>query len=204
MAFHFYLHHLIALQTGKPPLPQFLFAFILTSKLWTFCHPLILSHLPLFSVEKPKESSCLFCPLFQFTFIFHPQKSMMLFLLLFRMPEFELKSLINDLLNKIPDDVQMNLSTSISQLNDFLHDICDFPHKCIPMKTFPIGIKDIFHRIANNCDNNNDYHGGYNHEQLITMDLVLNPNRFSSWYTMLNIKISQLNTLITDTYDLTK
>lgn len=121
------------------------------------------------------------------------------------MPEPELKSLINDLLNKIPENVQMNLCDSISQLNDFLHDICDFPHKCIPMKTFPIGIKDIFHRIINNFHyNTNDYYGGFNYEQLIIMDLVLNPNRFSSWYTMLNIKISQLNALCTDTYDLTK
>lgn len=121
------------------------------------------------------------------------------------MPESELKSLINDLLNKIPNDVQMNLCASISQLNDFLHDICDFPYKCIPMKTFPIAIKDIFHRIANNFHNDNDYYyGGYNYEQLIKMDLVLNPNRFGSWYTMLNIKISQLNALFTDSYDLTK
>ncbi|XP_055312081.1 uncharacterized protein LOC129574304 [Sitodiplosis mosellana] len=119
------------------------------------------------------------------------------------MPELELKSLINDLLTTIPRDEQMNLSTAISQLNDFLNDTVDFPHKFIPLRSFPTAIKDIFHRIAshNGNNNNNDY---YSHEQLIAMDLVINPYRFSSWHTMLNIKIGQLNALFTDTYDLTK
>lgn len=50
------------------------------------------------------------------------------------MPESERKSLINDLLNTIPYDVQMNLVDAMNQLNDFLNDTTDFPHKCIPLK----------------------------------------------------------------------
>lgn len=119
-----------------------------------------------------------------------------------RMPEPELKSLCNDLLTTIPADVQMNLSAATSQLDDFFNDTADFPHKCIPLKSFPTAIKDIFHRIAShNASNNN---GGYSYEALIAMDLVINPRRFSSWHAMMNIKIGQLNALFTNTYDLTK
>lgn len=122
------------------------------------------------------------------------------------MPEPELKSLINDLLNTIPADVQMNLCDGISQLNDFLNDIVDFPYKsnCKLLKTFPPAIVDIFHRIAAIGHNAGDYYGGYSHEQLITIDLLINPQRFSSWLTLMHIKIGQLDALFTDTHDLTK
>lgn len=125
----------------------------------------------------------------------------MVFSTSYRMLQPELKSLINEILNTMPSDVQMNLRDATRHLNDFLNDAVDFPHKCIPLKSFPMPVKDMFHRIANH---NADDYGGYSHEQLITMDLAINPQRFDSWYTLLNIKIGQLNALLTDAHDLTK
>lgn len=118
------------------------------------------------------------------------------------MPESERKSLINDLLNTIPYDVQMNLVDAMNQLNDFLNDTTDFPHKCIPLKTFPIKLTAIFHRFANSGVQMPKY-GQYTHEQLIAMDLVVNPKRFSSWLAMLKIKITQYETIYNE-IDLTK
>lgn len=46
-------------------------------------------------------------------------------------------------------------------------------------------------------------YGQYTHEQLIAMDLVVNPKRLSSWLAMLKIKITQYETIYNE-IDLTK
>lgn len=115
-----------------------------------------------------------------------------------RMSQLEQKSLINALLNVLPDDVQLNLLDAISQLTNFLHDKADFPVKCIPVKSFPSNLKDIFHRFVS-MEMSTDKYGRYSREQLITMDLVINPKRFSSWKSLLNTKINQMETVFNAT-----
>lgn len=134
------------------------------------------------------------------------------------MSRAEKKSLIKDLLNTIPDNLQMNLLEAISQLTNFLNDAIDFPHKHIPMRrAMPSTHTEIFYRIASidgdddvnnsSSNNNNDNmmanYGPYNREQVITMDLVINPKRYSSWLELLRIKISQFDKLY-DAIDMTE
>lgn len=101
----------------------------------------------------------------------------------------------------------MNLFASINQLNDFINDTADFPHKCVPLKIMPIKQRAIFHCFANANANAHgqmtEYGGRYTHDQLITMDLVINPQRFSSWLALLKIKIAQFDKIY-DEIDLTK
>lgn len=140
-----------------------------------------------------------------------------------RMSQLEKKSLINDLLHTIPDHLQMNLLEAISQLTNFLNDAIDFPHKHIPVRCIPSTHADIFYRcITSNTDDNDDgdmamvarttttttatqppsNYGPYNREQVITMDLAINPKRYRSWLELLRIKISQFDKLY-DAIDLT-
>lgn len=132
--------------------------------------------------------------------------SIRLFFIFDRMSELEQKSLIDDLLNAIPNDVQMILLEAISLLMNFLNDKMDFPHKCIPVKSIPNHLKNIFHRFANigwNVHVHWPNYGPYSYEQLIAFDLAINPRRKSSWIKLLAIKISQLDKLFNAT-DLTK
>lgn len=119
------------------------------------------------------------------------------------MSQFERNALIDDLLNAIPGNIQTNLHEAIRQLTDFLHDKIDFPHKCIPVKSLSCQLKDIFHKFANIHDINVANYGPYNRQQLIELDLVINPQRFSSWMKLLMTKISQFDTIF-DANDLTK
>lgn len=120
------------------------------------------------------------------------------------MSEMERKSLIDDLLNTISNNVRIILQDAMSKLMNFLDDKMDFPHKCIPVKSFPNNLKNIFHRFAN-IDWNVHWpnYGPYSREQLIALDLAMNPHRLSSWIELLAIKISQLDKLFNAT-DLTK
>lgn len=119
------------------------------------------------------------------------------------MSDVERKSLIDDLLNTIPDNVQTILHDSIEQLMNFINDKIDFPHKYIPVKSFSSNLKDIFHHFANIGDMNVMNYGPYSREQLFEMDLVINPQRFSSWMALLTTKINQFDTLF-NANDLTK
>lgn len=133
------------------------------------------------------------------------------------MSQLEKKSLINDLLNTIPDNLQMNLLEGISQLTNFLNDAIDFPHKHIPVRCIPATHAELFYRCIAIADNDDDdmrtaaaaaseatasNYGPYNREQVITMDLAINPKRYRSWLELLRIKISQFDKLY-DAIDLT-
>lgn len=98
--------------------------------------------------------------------------------------------MINDILNSIPNDVQIILFDGVNQLNDFLNGISDYPHNRIPIKLHPIEVKDIFYYIANTDITIN--YDRYTREQLYTNDLVINPQRFNSWLALLLIKINQM------------
>lgn len=108
------------------------------------------------------------------------------------MSKLEQKSLIDDLLNTIPVDIQTNLHNAINQLTNFLSDSTQ-NGDCIPaMITVPNHITDIFHRFAT-IDLQMENYGPYNREQLIHIDLAINPQRFSSWQTLLTIKIKRFH-----------
>lgn len=116
------------------------------------------------------------------------------------MPDLEFKRLLNDLLDSIPDDVHMVLFDGVNQLNDYLNGTIDFPYKSIPIKSYPIELKDIFYRFANTNITN---YNRYTREQLINIDLVINHQRFSSWLSLLQIKIAEVNAIY-DSIDITK
>lgn len=124
------------------------------------------------------------------------------FVLFHRMSECEWKSMIADVLSAIPDDEQRNLLQATHQLTEFLIDTIDFPHKYIPLRSFPFDLKDMFYRFINNSFNIDSY-DRYSREQLIKMDLVINPRRFSSWSALLNVKINQMEKMYSAT-DFTK
>lgn len=115
------------------------------------------------------------------------------------MSHLERKLLIDDLLNTIPNNIQMVLSNAISQLMSFMNDKIDFPHKCIPVKLIPNKLKDIFHRFANIIKDVTSNYGPYSYEELIKLDLVINPRRFTSWMTLLAIKINQFDMIFSAT-----
>lgn len=99
--------------------------------------------------------------------------------------------MVSDVLSTIPADLQRDLLDATNQLTEFLIDAIDFPHQHIPVKSFPADVKDLFYRfISKHFDI--DSYGGYSREQLIKMDLVLNPHRGSSWSALLNVKIDQM------------
>lgn len=108
------------------------------------------------------------------------------------MSPHEQTTMVTDLLNTIPNGVHVMLMDAVDRLTDFLNDTNDFPHQSIPIKSFPIQLKDSFYRFLN-INLNMGNHGGYSREQLIKMDLALNPRRFDSWLTLFHLKIRQLD-----------